>query len=223
MSYVISVGARASLLSSAQVEEVYRELQYFHHHVEFKPFWIQTTGDRDLSTSLRNLPNSDFFTKEIDELQLQGCFQIAIHSAKDLPIPLRKGLKQVALTRGQDARDCLVLPDSYAIEDLPKGAKIATSSLRREEAVRALRSDLTFVDIRGPVDQRLQELYRGTIQGLVVARAALIRLQLSHLNCLMLSGTVATLQGQLAIISREDDREMHTLFTCLDTLQSHAR
>src|SRR5690348_1871807 len=91
------------------MEEVLQELLQFHPDVEFEPIWIVTTGDRDLKTSLRSLEKTDFFTKEIDALQLSGGCRISVHSAKDLPDPLPKGLVIAALTRGVDPSDSIVL------------------------------------------------------------------------------------------------------------------
>src|SRR5882724_12036788 len=98
----VTVGARGSNLSKEQVWEVLRELQVFHPTATFEPVWITTKGDKDLKTSLRHMENSNFFTKEIDELQLAGHFRLSMHSAKDLPEPLAVGLSMVCLTKGLD-------------------------------------------------------------------------------------------------------------------------
>ncbi len=98
---------------------------------------------------------------------------------------------------------------------LKSGARIATSSLRREEAVRQLRSDLVFSDLRGRVEERLSQLEKGTADGVVVAEAALIRLKLTHLNRIHLPGETVPLQGRLAIIGRSDDPEIHQIFHVL--------
>lgn len=212
----ISIGARSSILSKAQVLEVLESLDQFYPGIEFIPTWIETTGDKDQITSLRTLGQTDFFTKEIDEMQLEGHFRISIHSAKDLPSPLYPGLKLVTLTKGLDSRDALVLRPEDSLASLPLGAKIATSSARREEAVRSLRNDATFVDIRGTVEKRLYDLINGEVDGVVIAEAALIRLQLTHLNRILLDCKTAPHQGKLAIIAKEDDFEMASLFSCLE-------
>src|SRR3990167_5249098 len=98
----IEVGARDSLLSRAQVEEVLFELRQHHPHVRFKTHLVQTIGDRDLTTSLRAMDKTDFFTRDVDQMQLTGRCQITIHSAKDLPDPLPAGLTIIALTKGVD-------------------------------------------------------------------------------------------------------------------------
>jgi hydroxymethylbilane synthase len=208
----IKVGARASKLSQAQVWEVHRELAHYHPDIEFVPEWVTTTGDKDQNTSLRTMGKTDFFTKEVDALQLDGKIRISIHSAKDLPEPLAEGLQLVALTRGVDPSDSLV----YNTDPLPHGAKIGTSSLRREQNLMQWRPDFKCVDIRGNIQQRLSLLDEGEIDGIVMAEAALIRLGLTHRKRIPLDGEAAPLQGQLAVIARSEDKEMAELFSCID-------
>ena len=216
----LSVGARSSPLSQAQVTEVLLELQKHHSHIDFFPDFMESDGDLDQTTSLRDLGKTDFFTRSLDYAQVAGRFRISIHSAKDLAEQLHPELTIIALTQGVDSRDALVLPEGETLDSLPVGAVIACSSERREEVVRSLRADLQFMDIRGSVDFRLAQLENGRIDGLVVAEAALLRLELPHLNRIMLPGKTTPLQGQLAIIARKDDEEMARLFTCLDTREA---
>lgn len=199
------------------MKEVLQELHQFSPEISFEPLFLESTGDRDLITSLRTLNKTDFFTKEIDQLLLQGRGKIAIHSAKDLPEPLPKGLQIVALTRGVDPTDSLVMREKDTFATLPPGALIATSSERRESVVKSMRANLRFRDLRGTIHARLELLEKGEADGVVVAEAALIRLGLTHLNRLRLPGFTTPLQGQLAIISREGDTEMQKLFAPLDT------
>jgi hydroxymethylbilane synthase len=215
-SIEVIVGARSSPLSHAQLDEVWQELKGYYPKVEFAPVWIETAGDKDLITSLRSLERTDFFTKEIDALQLSGGCRISIHSAKDLPEPLPKGLVLIALTKGVDPSDSIVLRDHETIEGLPLGAKIGTSSARREKNVRGLRSDFVCVDVRGHIQARLALLDQGIVDGVVMAEAALIRLKLTHRNRIALPGERAQGQGQLAILALEEDEEMHQLFRCID-------
>jgi hydroxymethylbilane synthase len=212
----IAVGARSSPLSQTQLEEVLQAIVAHHPQVAFKKILCLTTGDRDLTQSLRNLDKSNFFTKEIDEMLLAGSCRIAIHSAKDLPEPLPWGLKLIALTRGVDPSDVLAMREGESFETLPIGALVATSSSRREENVKLLRKDLKFCDLRGTIGDRLALLDRRQVDGVVVAEAALIRLQLTHLNRIVLPGSTTPLQGQLAILCREGDIPMEELFAPLD-------
>lgn len=217
---VIKIGARSSPLSLVQVEEILEELHRFYPPIVFDKIFFQTTGDQDLKTSLRDLERTDFFTKEIDEAILKGVCRLGIHSAKDLPYPLTPGLELICLTKGIDPSDSLVLREHQSLMRLPSGSKIATSSVRREEAVRKLRDDLEFCDIRGTIQQRLHQLDCGNVDGVVIAEAALIRLKLLHLNRIRLGDSTAEGQGQLAIVAKEEDGEMKALFSCMDSRQT---
>lgn len=213
----ITIAARASPLSISQSYEVLSLLQKIDPEIEFEPHFLKSHGDIDLKTSLRTLDKTDFFTREIDALVLNKACQIAIHSAKDMPETIPDGLKIVAITRGIDPSDSLVLREYETLEHLKPGSLIATSSERREEAVRTLRADLQFCDLRGTIHKRLELLQKGEADGIVIAEAALLRLNLSFLNRIRLPGATTEMQGQLAILCREDDEEMETLFTKLDS------
>lgn len=213
----IKVAARTSPLSRAQVDEIFEELRPHHPQVQFAPTFLETMGDRDLLTSLRSMGKTDFFTREIDQLIIAGECDIAIHSAKDLPDPLPEDLTIVAITRGVDSSDSLVLRNNQTIDTLASGAKIATSSKRREDMVKQLRSDLSFIDLRGTIGQRLEKLETGAADGVVIAEAALIRLNLTHLNRVTLPGETVEGQGQLAIVARRDNEAMRQLFCCIDS------
>ncbi|OJU81772.1 MAG: hydroxymethylbilane synthase [Chlamydia sp. 32-24] len=210
----ISVAARQSELSKRQVNEILTELSQ-HHAVEFIPNYFLTSGDKDLKTSLRLLDKTNFFTKEIDDIILQGKCRVAIHSAKDLPEPLPEGLAVFAFTKGLDCSDSLVLRENETLDSLPKHAIVATSSARREELVKQYRPDFTFVDIRGTIQQRLEKVMTKEVDGVVIAEAALIRLNLTHLNRIKLKGDTTPMQGRLAVIGQEKDEEMKQLFACL--------
>ncbi len=213
----LEVAARASKLSRLQVEEVLEEIQAFHKEVVFAPTWVETTGDRDLKTSLRELGKTDFFTKEIDALQLTGRCRISIHSAKDLPDPLPEGLCLVALTKGCDPRDSLVLPEGKELRDLPPAPRVGTSSARRDLLVQAILPGAVCCDIRGSIERRLEQLDQGFYDAVVIAEAALIRLSFTHRRRVYLDGPTAPYQGQLAVLARVGDEEMKTLFGCIDS------
>ena len=184
----LAVGARGSPLSRVQFKEVLQELRQFYPGIELRPIFVATKGDKDLKTSLRTLEKTDFFTREIDVLQLGGGCRLSIHSAKDLPEPLPKGLVVAALTKGVDPSDSIVLRNGETLESLPVNAKIGTSSVRREKNILDLRSDLMCVNIRGIIQARLALLDKGAVDGVVIAEAALIRLGLTHRNRIALPG-----------------------------------
>jgi hydroxymethylbilane synthase len=213
----ITVASRKSPLAIAQVDEVLEQLAQHIEGVEFISVATDTHGDKDLKTSLRTLGKTDFFTKAVDNLVLDSVCQVAVHSAKDLPDPLPRRLRIVALTKGLDPSDSLVLRKGMTLDTLPKGAVIATSSERREQTVKALRRDLSFVDIRGTIGDRLAKLENGEVDGVVVAEAALIRLKLTHLNRMRLPGDTTPCQGQLAVVARDDDQEMAAFFALIDS------
>lgn len=201
---IVVCGARSSPLSRAQVKEFLDEYRSLPAAFEF--VWVETTGDLDRKVSLRTLGKTDFFTRELDELLLLKKIRLAVHSAKDLPDPLPSGLFLAALTKGQDPRDSLVF-----FQPLPSRPRIATSSERREEAVRCLYPETEFVDIRGTVEERLDVIRAGRADGVVIAEAALVRLGLAHLPRVFLPGETTPGQGRLALVIREDDEEMRLL------------
>lgn len=216
MSFHLKVAARQSPLSQAQVEEVLQLIRRCHPHLSFEKLLVKTLGDRDRCTSLRTLGQTDFFTKEVDELVLSGQCHVGIHSAKDLPVPLTTGLELIAITEGIDPSDSLVMREA-----LPPGALVATSSQRREEAVKQYYPDASFVDLRGTIAERLEKLERCEVHGVVVAEAALIRLGLTHLSRQRLSAPTSPLQGKLAIVSRQGDEAMKQLFAEIDCRETH--
>jgi hydroxymethylbilane synthase len=182
-------------------------------HVTLTRLWVETVGDQDRKTvSLRSLGKTDFFTREIDELLLHKQVRLGVHSAKDLPDPLPRGLCVAALTEGLDPRDSLVFKNA-----LRPNCLVATSSERREAAVRSLYPEARFVDVRGTIKERLQLVERDEVDGVVVAEAALIRLQLTHLNRIFLPGETVAGQGQLAVVCRSDDTEMQRILRSIDS------
>lgn len=212
----IIVGARASELSKIQVKEVFALLYEYFPEIDYLERWVETIGDRDQITSLKSQEKTDFFTYELDQMVLSGELDIAVHSAKDLPDPLPKGLEIIALTKGVDPRDALVFASGYSLENLPKSARIGTSSVRREEYLKELSPFFEIVDIRGSVPDRLKLLQEGALDALVVAEAALIRLGLTQLPRILLDGPVAPLQGRLAVIARKERVDLKELFSPID-------
>jgi len=213
----IEVAGRESPLSKAQIEEVFQELFQSHKSIVFEKTFLKTSGDIDLKTSLKDLDKTDFFTKQIDECLLNKKCRIAIHSAKDLPKIIPEGLTLIAITKGLDPIDSLVLKEGMTLDSLKNKAVIGTSSVKREEALKNLRPDFTFKDIRGQIMERLELLQNSTVDGVIIAEAALIRLKLEHLNRVKLEYETTPLQGRLAIIARDDDIEMKELFSCIDS------
>ena len=179
-------------------------------------YTLKTSGDVDKKTPLSEVTQDDFFTKEIDALLLKGTVDVAIHSAKDLPQKMPEGLRIFAMTRGLDSSDVLLLHPEKTIASLPPGACIGSSSLRRQEIIKQIRPDLQSVSIRGTIEERISLLYGGKIDGVIIAKAALIRLSLLHLNTVSLPFPAQGLQGKLAVVGRKEDRVSASLFAPLD-------
>jgi len=209
---IIHLAARPSRLSIAQVKEVIKELSKYHFDLDFEVHYFMSKGDIDKKRSLRELEKTDFFTDTIDKFILTKKKYVGIHSAKDLPDPLPKGLKVVAFTKGVDQRDSIVLNKGASFFSLKKNSVIATSSVRREEMIKQLRDDLKFADIRGAIEERLNILNQRKIDGIVIAEAAIKRLNLEHLNRFTLPFKTVKGQGQLAIVANENDDLMEKVF-----------
>jgi len=208
----LKVVARDSLLSQRQVEEVYLALKQHRPEILFDVTCMKTIGDLQRTVSLMGMDKTNFFTKELDEWILAGKADVAVHSAKDLPEPLPEGLAIYALTKGLDPSDSLVLQENKSVQTLPIGAKIGTSSQRRIETLRGLREDFIPVDIRGSILERLSLLEKGDLDGVIVAEAALMRLRLTHLHRILLSGDVPLMQGRLAIVGKKNNLFLQEIF-----------
>ncbi len=210
---VLNVAARKSLLSQAQVKEVEKELSKFFK-VSFNPIYLDSLGDLDLVTPLTALTKTDFFTQNIDELVLQEKADFAVHSAKDLPEIIDERLDIIALTSGVDQRDSLV-SFKYNLKTLPLGAKVGVCSERRIQALKNLRTDLIPCMIRGPIDDRIEQLKKGHFDAIIIAEAGLIRLNYD-IPREILTIPVALLQGRLAIMALKTRLDLKALFEPLD-------
>ncbi len=218
-SVPIVIGARSSKLSILQTEEVLRAIHYYYPNLNWIVKVCKTKGDLDLKSSLRNLDKSNFFTHELDQWLMNHKCRITIHSAKDLPDPLPEGLQVIAITEPINEEDVLVLHPDISISSLPKKLKIATSSLNRERNVLQMIPSAQIVDVRGTIDQRLEEINSKKVDGVVIAKAALMRLGYDHLNILKLKGPTTPLQGSLAILARRGDVKMQQVFHSIDSRQ----
>ena len=174
---------------------------------------ITTTGDLTLDVPLARIGSRALFTKQIDDALLENRIDLAVHSLKDLPTELPPGIVIAAVSAREDARDALVGRKPLRWSDLPKGAVIATSSLRRRAQLLNSRPDLRIVDIRGNVDTRLAKLdARPEWSGIVLATAGLVRLGLARRIGERLPPDImlpAPGQGALAVTVRVDDAEVH--------------
>ncbi|RMH63746.1 MAG: hydroxymethylbilane synthase, partial [Bacteroidetes bacterium] len=171
------IGTRGSALALWQAHHVRDLLTAAGYPVEIRT--ITTKGDRILDVPLAEIGSKALFTKELDEALLRGEIHLAVHSLKDLPTALPEGLCLAAITERADPRDAFIAHPSVAggLADLPEGATLATSSLRRRSQLKAWRPDLTIVPVRGNVDTRLARLDAGTWHGMILATAGVVRLE----------------------------------------------
>ena len=172
------IGTRGSRLALWQAHHVRDRLEAAGHRVEVRTFTTQ--GDRILDVPLADIGSKALFTKELDVALLRGEIHLAVHSLKDLPTRLPDGLVIAAVGRRADARDAFVPHPSKArrLSDVPDGGVIATSSLRRQAQLKAWRSDLRVVSVRGNVPTRIEKLDRSDWDGMLLAAAGLDRLEL---------------------------------------------
>jgi len=180
---------------------------------------ITTSGDRIQDKPLADMGGKGLFTKEIDEALLRGDVALAVHSMKDLPTVLPEGLCVAAVLPRADVRDAFLSPSAPSLMELPPGAAVGTSSLRRGAQVKRLRPDLRVIDFRGNVETRLRKLDEGVADATLLAMAGLNRLGLAGKATSVLSideMLPAVAQGAIAILAREDDAETRRLVAPLN-------
>ena len=215
----LKVGSRGSRLARAQVDELAAYIEALLEGQELRAVCMPTPGDRDQETPLPDVRDDDFFTRDLDESLLRGELDLAVHSAKDLPTRLRAGIRVAAVTPTLAPWECLVSRDGAALDALPAGARVGTSSERRRRRLLELRPDLRAVAIRGNVPDRLAQLERGDYDALLLAAVGLARLGLADRIAEVFppdrfSWTPG--QGSLAVTIREDDRDLAERLAPLD-------
>ena len=218
-SDTITIGTRASKLALRQAEYIAGEIEKQHPacHVELKT--MTTKGDRILDAPLAKIGGKGLFTKELEQAMLAGEIDLAVHSLKDMPTEVPEGLVIGAITARLDPGDAFVSVRYKAIEELPQGARVGTSSLRRRAQLLAVRPDLTILDLRGNVNTRLAKLDAGEFDAIVLAAAGLKRLGLGERIRTILPRAMilpAVGQGALAVECRADDTRIRE---CIDFLR----
>ena len=206
----VRIGTRGSALALAQASWVKQQIQSHEPEREVELRIIKTTGDSFIDTAVQNIGGKGVFTKEIEEALLREEIDLAVHSLKDLPTTLPKGLMIAAVPRREDARDVLVAAPRQTLAALPAGSKVGTGSLRRRAQLLYFRPDLVPTPIRGNIDTRLNKLDRGEVDALILAAAGLKRIGREERVSEFLPDAIcvsAVAQGALGIESR-DDRSM---------------
>jgi hydroxymethylbilane synthase len=186
---------------------------------------ITTSGDRIKDKPLREFGGKGLFTKEIDEALLRGDVDLAVHSMKDLPTELPAGICVAAVLPRADVRDAFISSKAPTLAELPSGAALGTSSLRRAAQVKRRRPDLRIVDFRGNVETRLKKLGEGQADATLLALAGLERLGLaSHATSILSTEEMlpAVAQGAIGVTCREDDARTRALLEPLNHAVSAA-
>lgn len=176
----LRIGTRGSALALWQAEWVKSQLLIAHEELAVELVVIKTTGDKILDVPLAKVGGKGLFVKEIEEALLEGRADLAVHSVKDMPADLPKGLHLAVMPPREDPRDALISRNGAGLDKLPHGARLGTSSLRRAAQLLHLRPDLCIETLRGNVDTRLRKLESQGFNAIVLAAAGLKRMELSH-------------------------------------------
>jgi len=223
----VTLGTRASALARAQTELVAARLAAARPGLECSTRVISTAGDRtqDSGEPLPSIGGKGLFTAELERALRDGEIDVAVHSLKDLPTEDAAGVVIGAVSARDDVRDCLVARSGSSLADLPDGAVVGTSSLRRSAQLAALRPDLEVRSIRGNVDTRIRKVTDGEYDAAVLAAAGILRLGLEHVVTEWLSAETmlpAPGQGALAVQCREGDEPVLVLLAALDDASARA-
>ncbi|PRD44458.1 hydroxymethylbilane synthase [Phyllobacterium phragmitis] len=222
----LKIGTRGSRLALAQAHETRRRLMNAHGFAEeaIEIAVMSTAGDRIQDRPLSEVGGKGLFTLEIEEALHDGRIDLAVHSSKDMPTVLPEGLHLSAFLEREDPRDGFIGRSVKRLTDLPEGATVGSSSLRRQALIRRVRPDITVVNFRGNVETRLRKLEEGQVDGTFLAHAGLKRLGLGHVVTELLDPTIfppAPGQGAIAIESRIGDARIDALLGPLDHRDTH--
>ena len=223
LSCSLRIGSRGSQLALWQANHVSALLGARGHQVEIEI--IHTTGDKITDVALAKVGTKGMFTKEIEEALAAGRVDLAVHSLKDLPTELAQGFEIAAISERQDPRDAFCSRHYSKMEDLPQGARVGTSSLRRQAQLKAIRPDLDIHPLRGNVDTRLRKLEQGEYAAVILAAAGLKRLEKTELIKQVLPAGImcpAAGQGALGIEIRAGDASTRDLLAFLDDPDARA-
>lgn len=217
---IVVVGTRQSALAVTQTGQVIEQLKALcalHKlKLDFEIRKIVTKGDRILDVTLSKVGGKGLFVKEIEQALLDGEIDMAVHSMKDMPYELPEGLMNGAVPRRVDPRDCLVTKGGISFEELPQGARIGTSSLRRSSQLKFARPDLQMESIRGNIDSRIRKLESEGLDAIVLAAAGLHRMGWEEKISAYLPPELsvpAVGQGALGVECRVNDDEVRRLLS----------
>lgn len=221
---LLRIGTRGSALALAQSNHVKKRLEALSSDLQVELRTIKTTGDRLADASLASIGGKGVFTKELEEALLSKTVDLAVHSLKDLPTELPAGLSVGAILEREDPRDCMVSRFGEQLMELPRGAVIGTSSLRRQAQIRAIKKGIRLEDLRGNLDTRLAKVAAGDFSAVVVAYAGVRRLGRAEEVTEVLPFEVllpAPGQGFVAIETRAEDSDTLKWVSQLNHPSSH--
>ncbi|RDI99055.1 hydroxymethylbilane synthase [Dyella solisilvae] len=219
----LRIATRKSALALWQAEHVAAELRAIHPGLTVELVPMSTRGDEILDKPLATIGGKGLFLKELEVAMLEGRAELAVHSLKDVPAELEPGFALPAILPRADAADAFVSNDYADLAALPLGARVGTSSLRRQAQLRAARPDLTLLDLRGNVGTRLSKLDAGHYDAILLACAGLERLGLANRIRSRLSAPdwlPAPGQAAIAIEARSDQPAVLELLAALDDAQT---
>lgn len=221
MTQLIRIATRKSALALWQAEFVKAQLEHFHPGLQVELVPMSTQGDKILDTPLAKIGGKGLFVKELEAAMLEGRADIAVHSMKDVPVEFPEGLQLQTICEREDPRDAFVSNNFATLADLPAGAVVGTSSLRRQCQLKARRPDLQIRDLRGNVNTRLAKLDAGEYDAIILAAAGLIRLGFEErirTHLLVEQSLPANGQGAVGIECRSNDSAIQALLAPLEHL-----
>lgn len=225
LTQTLRLGTRGSNLALHQAEEVASRLTGTHRNLSVNISVIRTTGDKVLDVALSRIGDKGLFTREIEQALLRGEIDLAVHSLKDLPSELPPGLVLAAVLPRANPADVLLSRSGKHLHELPAGAVIGSSSLRRIAQLKAYRPDLKVVDIRGNVETRIRKMEEQGLDAIVLACAGLSRLGLEAAITQVLPPDImlpAVGQGAIAVEIRENDNHTRELLQAIKSEETEA-
>lgn len=226
MSNTIRIGTRKSPLALWQANFIRDELLAQHPSLQCEIVKLSTEGDRILDTPLAKIGGKGLFIKELEQALIDGRVDIAVHSMKDVTVDLPKDLHIPVICKREAPWDAFVSNEYSHFHELPPGARLGTSSLRRQMQLKAARPDLDIISLRGNVNTRLAKLDGGEFDAIILAAAGLIRLEMSERIAESLPAEVclpAVAQGAVGVECRKDDQQTLASLLHLNHPATHAR
>jgi len=223
---IVRIATRKSALAMWQAEYVKAQLEHFHDDVTVELLPMTTKGDIILDTPLAKVGGKGLFVKELEVAMLENRADIAVHSMKDVPVDFPEGLGLEVICPREDPRDAFISNNYDRFEDLPQGAIVGTSSLRRQCQIKAIRPDLDIRDLRGNVNTRLRKLDEGNYDAIILAAAGMIRLKMPERIRQFIEPEVmlpANGQGAVGIECRSNDETIKALLAPLEDKTTRIR